>query len=42
MDGTCSTHGRDAKCIQILVGKIEGNRTLGNLGLYGNVILKYE
>jgi hypothetical protein len=27
--GACSTHGRDEKCIYILVGKSEGKRSLG-------------
>jgi hypothetical protein len=29
MDGTCSTHRRDNKRIQILVGKCEEKRPLG-------------
>jgi hypothetical protein len=27
--GACRTHGRDKKCIRILVRKPEGKRTLG-------------
>jgi hypothetical protein len=29
MDDACSTHGRDEKCLNILVGKHEGKRQLG-------------
>jgi hypothetical protein len=29
MDRACSTHGRDEKCIRILVRKPEGKRPLG-------------
>jgi hypothetical protein len=29
MGGAFSTHGRDRKCIKILVGKLEGKRTPG-------------
>jgi hypothetical protein len=29
MGWACGTHGRDEKCIQILIGKSEGKRPLG-------------
>jgi len=31
MTSACSTHGRDEKCIQCLIGKPEGDRPLGRL-----------
>jgi hypothetical protein len=27
--GVCSTHGRENKCIQCLIGKVEGKRPVG-------------
>jgi hypothetical protein len=29
MDRSCSTHGRDQKCVEIFVEKSEGKRSLG-------------
>jgi hypothetical protein len=29
MSGTCSTHGRDEKCLKVLVRKPEGKKQLG-------------
>jgi hypothetical protein len=31
MGGLCSTHGEDEKCINILIEKPEGKRSLGRL-----------
>jgi hypothetical protein len=31
MGGSCSAHGEDEKCINILVGKTEGKRVLERL-----------
>jgi hypothetical protein len=40
MSGECSTHGRDEKSLKILVGKPEGKRPLGRLGVGGKIILE--
>jgi hypothetical protein len=29
MGGTCSTHGRNEKCQQMLIGKLEGKKDVG-------------
>jgi len=41
MDGACSTHGRDAKCIQYLGRKTWREENLEDLGIDGNVILDW-
>jgi hypothetical protein len=30
MGGACGMHGREEKCIQILIGKHEGKKALGS------------
>jgi hypothetical protein len=37
----CSIHGREEKCIQSLVGKLEGERPLGRPRCIWKVILKW-
>jgi hypothetical protein len=41
MSGACSTHGRDEKCIQNLVGKPEGKNSSKDLGVDGSTILEW-
>jgi hypothetical protein len=41
LGGTYSTHGTDEKCIQILVGIVEGKRPFRRLGKDGRIILKW-
>jgi hypothetical protein len=36
----CSTHGKDEKCIQMLVGKPEGKNHAEDLGVDEKVILE--
>jgi hypothetical protein len=41
MVGSCSTHGGDEKCVQILLGKPEGKGPVGYLDVEGRIILKW-
>jgi hypothetical protein len=41
MDGTCSTLGRQERCIQGLMGRPEGIDHLENLGVDGRILLKW-
>jgi hypothetical protein len=38
--GTCRAHGEKKNAYRILVGKPEGKRPVGNLGVGGRIILK--
>ena len=40
MAGTCSTYGEKRGSYSVLVGKPEGKRSLGNIGVDGKMILK--
>jgi hypothetical protein len=40
MEGACSTHGRDNKCIHHLVGKSEG-KISEDTGVDGRIILEW-
>jgi len=42
MGWACGTHGRDEKCIQILIGKSEGKSHLGDVGVHCRTILKLK
>jgi hypothetical protein len=41
MSGSCSSHGRDRNAYTIVVGKPEGKRLLGRLGVDGRLLLKW-
>jgi hypothetical protein len=38
VDGASSTHGRESKCVQDLVGQLEGKRPLGRARRKGEII----
>jgi hypothetical protein len=40
MGETCSTRGRVRTVYKVLVGKLEGKRRLGGLGLDGRIVVK--
>jgi hypothetical protein len=39
--GACNTYERKERCRQVLFGKTDGNRPLGNPGLYGRIIIRW-
>jgi hypothetical protein len=41
MGGACNTHGRDEKCIKIVVGKLEGVRPRVRSGRRRKIILDW-